>query len=73
MVNPVERSKVLAKFEGGSRGSSPSTEEVEHEKLKRWRFKEQCSSLFSQGSKSGVATLISGKINFECTYKNERY
>ncbi len=40
----------------------------EHEKLKRWRFS-QYSSSCRQGSKRGVAILISSKLNFECTYE----
>lgn len=42
--------------------------ELEHEKLERWKFN-QYSSSYSQGSRRGIAMLISDNLHFEYTSK----
>lgn len=67
--NPVKRSKIMTKLKKEEIDIALLQEthltQVEHEKLKKWKFK-QYSSSCSQSAKRGVATLISNKLNFEC-------
>lgn len=72
--NPIKRSKVMSKLkrEGIEVAVLQETHltQIEHEKLKKWRYN-QYSSSYSQGSRRGVAILITGKLNFECTYEKK--
>lgn len=72
--NPIKRTKVLAKLKREGVEVALLQEahltDLEHEKLKRWKFN-QYSSSCRQGSKRGVAMLISSKLNFECIYEKK--
>lgn len=66
--NPVKRRKIMTKLKKEEIDIALLQEthltQVEHEKLKKWKFK-QYSSSCSQSAKRGVSTLISNKLNFE--------
>lgn len=70
--NPIKRSKIMTKLKREEVEVALLQEtylsDSEHEKLKRWRFNQYCSS-HRQGSKRGVLILISKNLGFDCTYE----
>lgn len=74
--NPIKRSKIMTKFKKEKIELALPQEthltQSEHEKLKKWKFKQFSSSCF-QSSKRGVVTLISNRLKFEHIQEKKRY
>lgn len=70
MNNPVKRSKVLAKLKKEKAQvlflQETHLPQQEHEKLKRFGFRNTFYSSYRPSQKRGVAILITNAVQFEC-------
>ena len=70
--NPIKRSKVMAKLKKEKAGiifmQATHLSRQEHEKLKRFGFKNTYYNSFVQSHRRGIAILVSNKFKFE-SYK----
>lgn len=68
MVNPIKRSKVLGKLKeevGVALLQETHLIEKEHEKLKRYGFKQIFSSSYNTGHRRGITIFIPTRLLFE--------